>query len=67
MWLIQTLEEQRQAIRSVDWAQAGYKFGVIARLVYETLKPVVIWTLVFLAIGVYTIFSIVFKVLFSKN
>lgn len=67
MRMIRVLEEQRQAIKNVDWDQAGLKIGVILRLSYETLKPVVIWTLVFLAIGVYHVFALIFKVLLSKR
>ena len=41
--------------------ERAFKVGLVLRAVWELAKPVIVWTFVFFAIGVWAIFSFLIK------
>lgn len=54
-----------QAWRDLDLESKAIRAGQILRVVWELSKPVLFWTIFILAVGVWSIFSIFWKVLFG--
>jgi len=50
-----------QAWRELEAEERAFKVGLVLRAVWELAKPVIVWTFVFFAIGVWAIFSFLIK------
>lgn len=67
MKLIQIMEQQKDSLKAVDWDTASFKAGVILRLIYETLKPIVTWTAAFFSVGIIAILTVIIHGIFGKR
>lgn len=55
---------QRWREMSVD--DKAFKVGQALRIIWELAKPVLLWTMFVLAVGVWAVFQIIFKSLLPK-
>lgn len=61
MKIFELLQEQRQRLAAVDTSAAAFKAGVLLRTLWELAKPILLWTALILAIGVYFTFDLLIR------
>lgn len=66
MMKISTPKTPAQRWRELSVDDKGFRVGQALRVIWELTKPVLLWTMFVLAVGIWAVFQIVFKSLLPK-